>query len=767
MEFSKKFVAGLVGCGLFAAAGSAQAANICVDNVSFPAVGPFAAIQCAETCDGSNDCDIRDALAKADQDNTPDTIIFDPLVFPAGSQTPIGTTSTIAITSPVTIQGPGPDSLVIDNGGHADNVFEIAATVGPHTISGMKITGGARGIRANEYVADVILSNLVIEGNSANTSGGGVLIDNDNGSTGTVRIQNCVITNNNAQDAGGGIESEDESVTEITDSYIIGNLSSGGDGFGGGVAVVGDNTITTITDSIISQNDAEYYGGGLYVDAGSALNVADCLISENTATNQDGGGIMLFNDNAALLTQADITGTSITGNIANDDGGAIATDGAATFVRTQVLLTITNSTIRDNEALNDDGGGINNREATATISKTTITGNISDNDGGGINNEARAGLTINDSTLFQNTAGADGGGLNNQDGLSTVEITNSTISRNFAETDGGGIQNENDSSNTVTLLNVTITGNMADADFGGSGGGGGIEQRSGAGTFTITNSIIAGNVDSDGAPDCETSGTAVASGGNNLIGTDQGCSDNNFDLATKNDKVGILGSEIDPLLGPLFPANGGDPASGLATGIHEPLTGSPAIDGVDGTPPAPATDQHNVPRPIGAAADIGAVEVGCGDGEVNLGEACDDGGESAICNVNCTTSACGDTVVNATAGETCDDGNTTAGDGCSDTCMTEACGNGVLDSGEQCEDGNTDSNDGCSSTCQSEFGAGTDTDGDGIPDATDVDDDGDGVLDTADNCPLDVNANQADVNSNGIGDLCEPDSGGGGCSLVR
>lgn len=56
-------------------------------------------------------------------------------------------------------------------------------------------------------------------------------------------------------------------------------------------------------------------------------------------------------------------------------------------------------------------------------------------------------------------------------------------------------------------------------------------------------------------------------------------------------------------------------------------------------------------------------------------------------------------------GETCDDGNTVSGDGCSSTCQSEiaiVCGNGILEIGEQCDDGNTVSGDGCSATCQTE-----------------------------------------------------------------
>src|SRR6185295_14700011 len=57
-----------------------------------------------------------------------------------------------------------------------------------------------------------------------------------------------------------------------------------------------------------------------------------------------------------------------------------------------------------------------------------------------------------------------------------------------------------------------------------------------------------------------------------------------------------------------------------------------------------------------------------------------------------------------TAPETCDDGNTASGDGCSSTCMTEParCGDGRINGTEQCDDGDTTNLDGCDSTCNYE-----------------------------------------------------------------
>lgn len=58
---------------------------------------------------------------------------------------------------------------------------------------------------------------------------------------------------------------------------------------------------------------------------------------------------------------------------------------------------------------------------------------------------------------------------------------------------------------------------------------------------------------------------------------------------------------------------------------------------------------------------------------------------------------CGNATVDA--GEACDDGNTTDGDGCDSNCQPTGCGNGVRTDGEECDDGNVADGDWCSATC--------------------------------------------------------------------
>lgn len=91
----------------------------------------------------------------------------------------------------------------------------------------------------------------------------------------------------------------------------------------------------------------------------------------------------------------------------------------------------------------------------------------------------------------------------------------------------------------------------------------------------------------------------------------------------------------------------------------------------------------------------------CGDGVVDPGEQCDNGGSngnSAACKLNCTTNVCGDGFKGP--GEQCDNGGSNSNNaGCKSDCTTNICGDGFKGPNEVCDDGNTVGGDLCSSTC--------------------------------------------------------------------
>ncbi|MDB4678672.1 hypothetical protein OAE84_01110 [bacterium] len=102
------------------------------------------------------------------------------------------------------------------------------------------------------------------------------------------------------------------------------------------------------------------------------------------------------------------------------------------------------------------------------------------------------------------------------------------------------------------------------------------------------------------------------------------------------------------------------------------------------------------------------------------------------------------------------------------------CGNGVIDEAEACDDGNNTDGDCCSSTCEIEP-AGTlcgpvadicdledvcNGASPTCPDERRPDSDTDGTCDLYDICPDDADPSQADTDEDGLGDACDPCTGG-------
>src|SRR5687767_8350695 len=77
------------------------------------------------------------------------------------------------------------------------------------------------------------------------------------------------------------------------------------------------------------------------------------------------------------------------------------------------------------------------------------------------------------------------------------------------------------------------------------------------------------------------------------------------------------------------------------------------------------------------------------------GATCSVAGGIGICDRSvCIATACGN--LDLDLGEACDDGNTASGDGCRSDCRKiERCGDVIIDDGEGCDDGNQNAADGC------------------------------------------------------------------------
>ncbi len=93
----------------------------------------------------------------------------------------------------------------------------------------------------------------------------------------------------------------------------------------------------------------------------------------------------------------------------------------------------------------------------------------------------------------------------------------------------------------------------------------------------------------------------------------------------------------------------------------------------------------------------------CGDGNLDIGEQCDNGianSNSAACLTTCQNATCGDTFIQ-TAVEQCEPPNTLTCDANCQNITPPSCGNNIIEAGEQCDDGIANSNSAaCLTTCQ-------------------------------------------------------------------
>ncbi len=491
--------------------------------------------------------------------------------------------------------------------------------------------------------------------------------------------------------------------------------------------------------------------------------------------------------------------------------------GGAFFVNTD--LTMEDCLVEDNhiEASVDLsgawGGGVCQTGANTTTIRRCWFHNNSAADsatgrpgrGGGI--QALGPTVIEDSTFSNNRAGnADeiSGGAGGGIYATNLTMVNTTVTGNHAA-NGAGVYTGG------TIAWSTIVDNV------GAWRGGGIEMTFGA---DLSYSIVANNSAVEAA-DCFHEPTPTDVGPANLVSDESGCV-----LATGEGGIVATGALFAPLAdSTYFPPTrapiGTNPAIGAAAGVedapndargvlrsavyadigaHQTECGDGVLDSNEVCDDGEA-NSDSVPDACRSSCET----AGCGDGVLDTGEVCDAGalnGEANRCAADClgiTVPVCGNGVVED--GEACDGadiGNSTypcradcrpgfCGDGiwdpveacddgvdngnphrCNTSCggpTAAVVGNGAVEAGEACDDGNRDDGDGCSATgsveeqwlCSQE------------PSMCAPDRDGDFVPDASDNCVSWSNADQADSDGDGVGDVCEaaPSTGCSHTARVR
>jgi hypothetical protein len=358
------------------------------------------------------------------------------------------------------------------------------------------------------------------------------------------------------------------------------------------------STITLTTAALPAAGrlvlDAKNHAGPVIIDGGHYSGRRDRVIMHNGTdghlylnyigvanadySGPDPRGGCILSSSAVTLVGGVVRNCRVSGNsIAAKGGGIYATGSVALYQGTTVSNNVASAV-----GANAYGGGV--FAGTVISDRSSITGNSAQASpgfaarGGGVYTFS----VLIDSTTFSGNAAGAGGAVLFHAGSNAFAprfIVNSTISGNTAAESVGGVL----AYGSLYVANSTIAFNSS--SFGPAG-----LYVGGAGNFLQLDSSIVALNDSGGVI-FDASAVGQFNGAHNLVTAGFNAPS---DTLTSCPRLGHLRD------------------NGFLTKTHALLSGSPAID-AGSNPDKRFSDQRELPRPVGAAPDIGALEVQFGE----------------------------------------------------------------------------------------------------------------------------------------------------------
>jgi hypothetical protein len=281
----------------------------------------------------------------------------------------------------------------------------LLITAGKVTITGSRIFNNSAvydggGIFAKGFASLTISDNTTVIGNqttkqnAANEGGGGIFLDDSGRFKPATIIGSDVVANRTPGD-GGGVFAQDGVDLSISKSSISGNDAV----LGGGLWVSpngGNSVHLAVNKSLFSSNFATA-GGGIYISSTNLATISNLTLTDNIASDGDGGGICAIGDSAPL----NVKNLMASADIATGLGGAVFmknSGGGGAF---------TGGSIEANAA--KDGGGIYLYNTAASIESVTISDNSATSKGGGVFNGgfAPGTVTLTNDSIVLNIAPID------------------------------------------------------------------------------------------------------------------------------------------------------------------------------------------------------------------------------------------------------------------------------------------------------------------------------------------------------------------------
>lgn len=318
------------------------------------------AIEVTTTADenGANSaaCALREAVRAINNESSFGGCTFTPgdTLIELGAETyqlslNVGVSDRVQITSPMTIQGQGPDQTIIERTGAFDDdmLFIVLGTDGIVTLEGFTLRGSTGTFNsAIDYLArtgdELLIRNLVFRDNDAN--GAPLRIQGD--ADGTARLERVIFEDNiNTGGTGGGIDcSASESFptpfVSLVDVLFRNNEVNNDDGFstaiGGGFLSEGcqsDLENVTFDNNTAFSSTGASFGGGLAI-VGGELPTNVTLTNVTFFGNSAGtGGGLIQGETPGFPLAVTLSSVTFAGNSASLAGDHLFQDSGSTDLR--------------------------------------------------------------------------------------------------------------------------------------------------------------------------------------------------------------------------------------------------------------------------------------------------------------------------------------------------------------------------------------------------------------------------------------------------
>ena len=222
-----------------------------------------------------------------------------------------------------------------------------------NSATGAAADGG--GLRA-ESGTNMTLRNCRFIGHRSH-DGGAIVVKSTVASPATLMARDCIFEDN-AANTGGGIRMEAGGMLTVANSEFESNRATFANCCGGGALMGVGNATLRVTNCTFERNSSAHSGGAIYVEAGGTLMTTGSTFMENTAANNRTGSAILLASTADDATTGTISRSSFFENAATGTSNGTVYAGTGATLEVSSSVFVNNKMERGAGVYSDGSNGI-------------------------------------------------------------------------------------------------------------------------------------------------------------------------------------------------------------------------------------------------------------------------------------------------------------------------------------------------------------------------------------------------------------------------